>query len=143
MAYPRQPLLPRLMARRRLDGDCWIYTGTLNPEGYGHMSHQNRVQPVHRLAYEALVGPIPQGLHIDHLCRRRSCFNPGHLEPVTVRENLLRGEGPPAVFARRENCDKGHPFDQVNTLVRGDRGGRKCRACHREYMRAWRAQRVS
>lgn len=141
MPYPRQPLWPRLLARRVIEGDCWIYTGNRTSEGYGHISYQNKVQPVHRLAYETTVGPIPEGMHLDHLCRRPPCFNPAHLEPVTCRENLMRGETAAARYAARTHCDKGHPFDVANTYMRADGNGRHCRTCQREYMRIWRAAR--
>lgn len=137
-----QPLWPRLLERRRIEGDCWIYTGNTTPEGYGHISYENRVQPVHRLAYESAVGPIPDELHLDHLCRRPSCFNPQHLEPVTCRENLLRGDTAAARLSNRTHCDNGHPFDDDNTLIRADGGGRKCRRCHADYMRAYRARKA-
>lgn len=140
MPYPLQPLLPRLVDRMRLEGECWIYTGNQTPDGYGHISVDNRVQPVHRVAYEELVGAIPAGLVLDHLCRRPPCFNPDHLEPVTQRTNVRRGEGSPAVYASRTHCDQGHEFIEANTHIRTD-GSRHCRTCHRNYMRAWRAGR--
>jgi hypothetical protein len=140
MPYPLQPVLPRLVDRMEIDGDCWLYTGNRTSDGYGHMSFNDQVQPVHRLAYEELVEPIPHGLVLDHLCRRPPCFNPDHLEPVTHQINLLRGEGLPATYAARTHCDNGHEFTAANTHQRDD-GGRKCRTCHRNYMRAWRAAR--
>lgn len=141
MVAPLLPLLPRLVERMEIDDDCWLYTGNRNSDGYGHMSVDNQVQPVHRLAYEALVEPIPDGLVLDHLCRRTSCFNPDHLEPVTQQVNVLRGEGSPAAYAARTHCDNGHEFTAANTYQRRNGNGRHCRTCQREYMRAWRAAR--
>ncbi len=84
----------------------------------------------HRAAYELYVGPIPEGLTIDHLCRNTLCVNPAHLEAVTMRENILRGTGPSAQAARKTHCLRGHPFDDGNTLFRAT-GKRVCRACQR------------
>lgn len=73
-------------------GPCWLWRGSLNEAGYGLIfdTAQRRPLLVHRLSYETLVGPIPEGLHLDHLCRTRSCLNPTHLEPVTAAENNRR-----------------------------------------------------
>jgi hypothetical protein len=71
--------------QKRADG-CWVWMAGVNTGGYG--GYQQKM--VHRLTYEALVGPIPQGLELDHLCRVKPCCNPDHLEPVTRRENALR-----------------------------------------------------
>lgn len=131
MPYPRQPLWPRLLRRRRIDGACWIYTGKVTAEGYGSICFEGRAQGVHRLAYESKIGPIAEGLVIDHLCRTRACFNPAHLEPVTCRVNVLRGIGPAPQLAARTHCANGHPFDEINTYVRSD-GARRCRTCARD-----------
>lgn len=72
--------------------ECWVWCARTNRNGYGRLRVGGRELMAHRLAYEALVGPIPEGLVLDHLCRVRLCINPAHLEPVTVRENTLRGE---------------------------------------------------
>lgn len=81
----------RFWARVTLDAcGCWLWTGSTNRGGYGNFSHLGEVS-AHRSAFHALVGPIPAGMHLDHLCRVRSCCNPAHLEPVTNRENARRG----------------------------------------------------
>ena len=87
----------------------------------------------HRFAYETFVGPIPEGLTIDHLCRIRHCVNPEHLEAVTDRVNILRGEGISAQHARATHCPQGHPYDLINTYVAPD-GDRDCRDCRRQSM---------
>ena len=84
----------------------------------------------HRAAYELLVGPVPTGMHLDHLCRNRWCSNPAHCEPVSIGENLRRGNGPTGLNARKAHCLRGHPFDDANTHINQD-GTRRCRECAR------------
>lgn len=121
--------LERLMARREVSpSGCWLWTGSLNTGGYGQLMVRAGVnRTVHRLAYQLLVGPIPQGLQLDHLCRTRSCFNPAHLEPVQARTNVLRGVGPAAANSRKTHCKHGHEFTPENTYL--VRTGRECRTC--------------
>lgn len=121
--------------QRQPDGKCWIWAGGLTTEGYGQIKLDRRVLLVHRVMYERLVGPIPEGLHIDHLCRVRNCVNPDHMEPVTCRENTLRGVGPSAVNATKTHCIRGHEFSEANTHVRPN-GDRMCRACARMHNKA-------
>lgn len=118
---------------------CWLWTATKVSDGYGQflltVDGVQRGRPAHRHAYELLVGPIPDGHQLDHLCRVRACVNPDHLEPVTQRENVLRGEGLAAINARKTHCKNGHEFTDENTRrYVGPNGAprRACRACHRE-----------
>lgn len=114
---------------------CWIWAAGRNGDGYGAMWVHGRQRPAHRVAYELLVGPIPTGLHIDHICRNKACVNPDHLEPVTPRENFLRGVSPSAAAARRTCCIRGHEYTPENTIYA--RGQRTCRECKRAHNRVW------
>ena len=76
------------------DDGCWIWTGAKASNGYGSIGYESRTHSTHRLAYTLLVGPVPEGLQLDHLCRVKSCCNPAHLEPVTNAENQARRSWP-------------------------------------------------
>lgn len=89
-ANRRSPIHERFMAKIEIEGSCWAFTGYVSPNGYGQMSDGTRIVYVHRWAYEHFIGPIPEGHHIDHLCRNRRCCKPTHLEPVTQAENNRR-----------------------------------------------------
>lgn len=108
--------------------DCWLWTASTD-NGYGRFWVAGRLVLAHRFAYELLVGPIPEGLELDHLCRVRHCVNPAHMEPVTQRVNILRGVGFSAKNAAKTHCKRGHALDEANTYRRGD-GKRHCRACN-------------
>lgn len=127
------PLRDRLLMNCKTVGDCWEWTGAKN-KGYGRIqiAHPERKsRQVHRVAYEIYIGPIPEGLTLDHLCRNKACFNPSHLEPVTAVENVLRGNNFSAINKRKTQCMHGHPFDKQNTAWDVHRGvtRRRCKAC--------------
>lgn len=128
--YPRtQPefesTLDRFLSKVEVTGFCWLWVGGyLNPQGYATFQAGGRGTPpkyAHRWIYEQLVGPIPEGLHLDHLCRIPRCVNPDHLEPVTQSENNRRKP-------RKTHCIRGH--DLNDGYVRKD-GSRMCTECMR------------
>lgn len=117
---------------------CWPWIAFTHL-GYGRImscTHPPHSLRAHRVAYELLVGPIPDGLVLDHLCRNRACVNPAHMEPVTRGENVRRGVGMVwQVAAAKTHCKHGHAFTAENTR-RTSRGYRRCRACRRNETRA-------
>lgn len=116
---------------------CWRWLGHLTSSGYGSIWRGGQHYRAHRVAYEIFVGPIPEGLVIDHLCRNRGCVNPAHMEPVTPHENWRRGESVTVKHARKTHCKWGHPFDDANTRYRPS-GARRCRICHGNEKRRYR-----
>lgn len=107
------------------DGGCWLWTRSKSPDGYGWASYRNRTHQAHRLVYTFVYGSVPDGMHLDHLCRVRHCVNPDHLEPVTPRENLLRGDTATA-WRKCQRC--GSEYTQLKTQ-------RRCIPCRNEYDR--------
>jgi hypothetical protein len=116
--------------------DCLIWPFAKSGSGYGHVWLDGRHQSVHRVAYELTIGPIPEGLQIDHLCRNRTCFNPRHLEPVAQSVNIRRGVSFTSLNASKTHCPAGHPYSGPNLRVRTS-GRRACRACDADYQRRY------
>lgn len=106
--------------------DCWTWTGSKTTGGYGNLRWRGGYEYAHRLAYKLAVGPIPEGLHLDHLCRNRSCCNPEHLEPVTQAENTRRGL---ASYEIRRTCKHGHDISDPGNVYTNPNGHRHCRVC--------------
>lgn len=135
------PAIARFWPKVRVDEEtgCWLWVGGLTPQGYGlfFLSKQGEHEKIsaHRWCYEFFIGPIPEGLQLDHLCRNRACVCPWHVEPVTCWENLHRGDTSKwgAHLRAKTHCPKGHPYDAENTLIK--HGGRHCRECGRQYSR--------
>jgi hypothetical protein len=111
--------------------ECWPWLGKLS-NGYGYFWTGAHVQPAHRTSYEHFVGPIPEGLHIDHLCRDRSCINPDHLEAVTPQENLRRGDH---VHRNKTHCKHGHELTEDNVYRQPGKNHRYCRSCRQRRRR--------
>lgn len=111
---------------------CWLWIAGLNRNGYGRFMDSNKItRAAHRVAYEALIATIPEGLQLDHLCRVRHCVNPAHTEPVTQAENLRRGETITAKASAATHCPDGHPYSGDNLHVT-PKGHRRCRQCARD-----------
>ena len=124
--YTTPNIAERFWTKVYFTDTCWLWTAA-NSGGYGQFSVSGHWQPAHRWAYEFCIGPIPDGLEIDHLCLTAACVYPWHLEPVTHLENVRRGRA--GQWERdKTHCPQGHPYDEANTIVR-PRGSRECRTC--------------
>lgn len=99
-------------------GRCWSWTACIQKNGYGYLRFLGRNRGAHCVAYELFKSKIPDGLQVDHLCKNRSCCNPYHLEAVTIRVNVLRGDGITAKNAVKTHCVNGHEFTPANTKLK-------------------------
>lgn len=143
---PRVPLRERLERHTDRSGDCWPWTGRIDQEGYGQIAVDRRPRLAHRVAYEEFIGPIPDGLQVDHLCHNadlscpgrqaclhRRCINPEHLEAVTAAVNTARARAGRDIGSQgpgwKTECIRGHAFDEENTHWSPTR--RYCNACRR------------
>jgi hypothetical protein len=136
---PLTPLFDRFSAKYKLNDEtgCWDWIGGKRA-GYGRIGSggaRGTILSAHRLSYEIHVGPIQDGLVLDHLCRNRACVNPKHLEPVSNRVNILRGQSVAALNSRKTSCSRGHPLADEN-LFKQANGARGCVECRRIIARA-------
>lgn len=135
--------MDRFWAKVNADADCWRWMAAHSHDGYGQFSLAGKILYAHRVAWDLLIGPIPDGYQLDHLCRNRGCVNPDHLEPVLPGENtrrapwsqVERGKASSRYRAAVTHCVHGHPFDEVNThiQIRNGRPKRRCRKCDALY----------
>lgn len=109
---------------------CWIWLGKIAKNGYGHVTVNRKTYLTHRFIYEKLKNSIPFGLCLDHLCRNRDCVNPDHLEPVSSRENILRGVSCAAINFNKTECQYGHLYTEKNLYI-CPKGKRECKQCRR------------
>lgn len=123
-AAPRKRTFEEYLASSVEVADCWLWTRGIKSHGYGNAAFGGRFWNAHRLVWEQLVGPIPDGVQLDHLCRVRHCVNPDHLEPVTPATNSQRGS-----TARKRWCKRGHDLWDSHNLYITREGRRRCRAC--------------
>lgn len=142
----------RFFSRIERDGDCWLWTGALGGGGYALFGANGKRGMAHRWSYEHHVGPIPDGMEIDHVCHTRAvragtceggddcqhrrCVNPAHLDVVTRVENVARGNG----HGRETHCPQGHPYNDENTYITPN-GWRDCRRCINRRAREYRQRR--
>jgi len=136
MGKETKPIIERFMSKvEKTQDGCWNWIGAIVPGGYGKFSvEKNKIRKcfnAHRWSYEYFKEPIPAGLTLDHLCRNRRCVNPDHLEPVSIRENLLRGNGVSGVNARKTHCPKGHPLIPTHFPCHKGKMARYCPICNK------------
>jgi len=133
--YARRPVKERLLEKVVAGPNgCIVWVGAKDRSGYGRINVKERARLAHRISYQHLVGEIPDGLELDHLCRNPSCINPNHLEPVTRKVNTDRGlcaETHRKRFAAQTHCKHGHEYTPENTYRAPKTGKRHCKTCAR------------
>jgi hypothetical protein len=132
----RLEVLQRFFSKLKINGNCWEWQGLLDKDGYGifHETHSKQVR-AHRFSYEYANDLIPEGLVIDHLCRNRACVNHEHLEAVTIKENIQRGDtgiNAGAFNRAKTHCPQSHPYSGLN-----NQGRRICKICNYNAHHKW------
>ena len=133
-AYKRKGPKPKSFVIRLLshiktnENGCFIWLGSKNNKGYGMLNVDRMPALAHRVSYELFVGDLEDGLVVDHLCRNRGCINPAHLEQVTSRDNVLRGDSVCSENSKKTHCKRGHEFSGENMRLLKN-GGRFCKKC--------------
>lgn len=154
MGVTKSSIESRFWQKVEVTGFCWNWVASRDKSGYGYIAKPGGGNALaHRWSYEFLVGEIPEGYHVDHLCRNTSCVNPDHLEPVPQAENKLRGYGFGGKNARKTHCPQRHEYNDENTYIFPRTGHRQCLVCKKsresskrdsgewnDYMRKWRAK---
>jgi len=135
MPIPIETRFWRKVLRNDAVSSCWIWVGNIRGRGYGGFKVNGRDLYAHRWAYERWVGAIPADKELDHLCRTLACVNPRHLEIVSHRTNVLRGDAPTAQNAKKDEGDNGHPYTPENTYTYRNGRARRCRVCDRDRKR--------
>jgi hypothetical protein len=121
-------------------GPCWIWKASLNFGGYASFSMNGKRVVAHKISFLHFGGSIPKGLELDHLCKRRCCVNPAHLEAVTHRVNVLRGSAPSIALHLSNKCKNGHDLTPENS--RDNSGRRRCLICYRAYRNSYMKRRM-
>ena len=128
--YARRDPIMLFMSHVEIASDgCWNWTASVDHYGYGQFTLAGKKMGAHRAGWLLAIGPIEPSMQLDHLCRNRRCVNPDHLEPVTCRENLLRGDTLAARNHRKTECSHGHRFVDENIIWKSSGGNRKYRVC--------------